>query len=102
MALIFYLSLRKTTPGEQLFAHFDKVSHFFAYAFMSFLLHLVLEKKYAIRNFAICFFIGSFIEYLQSLTGYRYCEVNDLIANTLGAIFGIVLFKFPFFQKKLN
>ena len=80
----------------------DKVEHFLAYFGLSFLLYMALLfqkkskffKKYALRiTLSISFIYGIIDEVHQLLIPGRSCELNDFIADLLGAIFGLIVIK---------
>jgi len=76
----------------------DKYGHFIAYFLLSF------SWLYALRNFPrkkfkeylIVFFLisyGIIIEVLQGvLTSYRQADIYDIIANSAGVLFAVILF----------
>ncbi|MDT0605666.1 VanZ family protein [Croceitalea rosinachiae] len=83
--------------------HMDKMVHFTFYGVMVILGTLFLKEKtkksfQAKRDvkrmflFALCY--GIFIEVLQYLMPFdRAAEIWDVLANTLGAFFGVLLIK---------
>lgn len=87
----------------------DKLAHFLAYfvfAIVWFLFLFFSEKRKEnfkqslIKSFLICFLFGGMMELLQMLlTSYRSAEWNDMLANTSGTIFAVVLLKV--FENKL-
>lgn len=97
--VIGYLSLKKVQNTSIGLPHSDKVFHTIAY----FLLGLTwllsfpksLEKKslkYAIVCF--CMIYGIVIEVFQGvLTTYRTASLLDVVANTIGVIVAMILFK---------
>jgi len=93
--LTFYLSLRQTAGAAAPFLHFDKVCHFSIYCFLAYY-HRNLFPK--IKNYWIFLFfcsMGVAIEFLQKMTGYRFFERGDILANSLGILFGqFGLYKF--------
>lgn len=88
------------------FAHSDKVIHFIFYTILTVLMIPVFVKK---GNYMLAFivsgvfsvFSGLFFEYLQycMLVG-RTASITDIIANTLGSIFGIFVYNL-FIKKKI-
>ncbi len=91
-------------PKHQLFFDgFDKVVHFGFYSIMSFLWIAgfkrqnnstkIRDKAFLIGSL-LSFSIGLFTEVAQELfTKNRYFELLDLIANGIGCIFGIIIFR---------
>ena len=63
----------------------DKVSHSFAYGALFYLAAKTYKDRYSSTVIAVLvFLLGSLVEVLQSMTGYRSGEVYDILANTLG------------------
>lgn len=75
--------------------NFDKVLHAFAYGTLS-LFWLIATQKLN-KQFIVlssCVIYGTVIEFLQSeLTNYRTGDLYDVLANTLGVIFGYLFFE---------
>ena len=78
----------------------DKVVHFTFYAFFAifwflYLQNIVSNTKLFLTVFAFSVSFGIAIEICQSLfTVSRQGDILDVIANTLGALFGLTLIKF--------
>ena len=105
-ALVIILSL---VPSSNVsldnfqFKGVDKVAHFIMYTLLALFWAIGLKRQniyVGIRRYAFQIsFLGGFsmsviIEFLQEYAVYtRSFEVLDLIANGIGCIFGIVLFK---------
>lgn len=105
-ALVVILSL---VPSSNVSLHdiqienVDKVAHFIMYTFMSLLWVIALKRQniyVGLRRYALqiivfgTFSISVVIEFIQEYAVVsRSFEVLDLIANGIGCIFGIVLFK---------
>jgi VanZ family protein len=95
---IVYLSLT-SRPVELYHAdNFDKVQHGFAYAVLAVFTFLALDawglgqfKSPVV--FLFCSFIGGGLEILQFYSG-RMMDLNDFIADTVGAITGILIIRF--------
>ncbi len=87
----------------------DKIGHYLAYFIFTmvwFLFFFFSEKRNEnfkqslIKSSVICFFYGGLMELLQMLlTNYRSPEWYDMLANTSGIIFAVVLLKV--FENKL-
>ena len=77
---------------------FDKVIHFFLYAFCGYFWCLVLRLNHnkitsILRSFSISLILGLVMEICQyAFTTYRSFEWNDVVANIIGAIIGVLLF----------
>lgn len=107
MALILYLSFAplKDWPQPGIFQklYLDKVVHFTMYALLSFLLlrsifqqQLKHTPRYATIITSLIFSagLGIAIEVLQPVfTMYRKFELMDMVANAVGAIAGVIVFK---------
>jgi len=100
----FYISLKQMSGGTPPFPHFDKFCHFTIYSLLAhYHCNLFLKlKKYWV--FIFFFAMGIMIEFLQGMTGYRFFELADIIANTLGVLFGqtILLKIFPDYIWRLD
>ncbi len=87
----------------------DKIGHYIAYfiftlIWFSFLFFSKRRnetfKQSMIRSAIICFLYGLLMELLQTLlTNYRSSEWYDVLANTSGIVFAVVLLKI--FENKL-
>ena len=70
----------------------DKIMHLLSYFVLS-ASFSVLIRYY--RNLVVMavglIAYGILLEYLQSLTGYRYMEVYDALANNVGVIAGLLI-----------
>ena len=79
----------------------DKFYHFVFYAIFAVLLKLSIRNK-KMNFFIICFVViyGIIIEILQGvLTTTRESDLFDVLANTLGAIVGLIGFQYVKKQK---
>lgn len=107
--VILYGSL---TSGNKLpdvhlfnFKHFDKIAHFILYlVFTITLYHAILKQSYRTKytklltTLFIAVFYGLLMESFQYIfTADRSPELLDALANTLGAITGVVIY--PLFVK---
>lgn len=76
--------------------HIDKLAHFLMYLFLSFFwvryLKIRFKRPYIGFIFSIC--VGILMEFIQGhyLPG-RFYEINDIIANIIGSIAGLVLYQ---------
>lgn len=78
--------------------HGDKLSHLAAYAILSFLLmHALnndLENLQWKKSLMIAAFYGLCMEFIQYLFYTdRHFDILDIIANIIGAILGIIIYK---------
>lgn len=105
---IFLILLLGLSPGDAMpdtdvwdFLSFDKIAHFFVFAVLSFLLIVGFTKQYSFKflrynaqTLAVVFSVlyGLLIELGQSVIPDRSLEYADLLANTIGALSGWVIF----------
>ena len=76
----------------------DKVEHFIAYLVASGYFLQILQTRHATRLALFLISYGLLIEFLQSLTSYRFFDVWDILANSLGILAGVLIgrkFKLP-------
>lgn len=99
--VILYLSLGNIhspqTPGLFNIPHLDKVVHFFLYGILCYLLMYeskqLKRKRHYLLFVAICLLYGIIIELLQINLAHRTGDIYDIIANGLGSITAVPLFK---------
>jgi len=87
----------------------DKIGHFVAYLIFTIVWFAFLFfskkrketfKQSIVKSAIICFLYGGLMELLQTLlTNYRSSEWYDVLANTSGIVFAVVLLKI--FENKL-
>ena len=74
----------------------DKLAHFLTYAILSAGFSLIVEQR---RSLWLILFgliaYGLLLEFLQGLTGYRYEDMADALANSLGVITGLGFYFTP-------
>ena len=74
----------------------DKLAHYLTYAILSAGFSLIVEQR---RSLWLILFgliaYGLLLEFLQGLTGYRYEDMADALANSLGVITGLVFYFSP-------
>lgn len=99
IALVVILSLMPAPPDPLAFEQRDKLSHFFAYAWLMLWfgqLYTVSPQRW---KFALVFVaLGIGVEFLQRLTPDRQFEVADMAANTGGVLIGWLLATTPLAQ----
>jgi len=98
VALVVYLSLTPHPP-ESLslpFPYADKLGHGLAYASLS-LWFCQIYQQARLRAAVIVALIalGITLEFLQGLSDYRTFEVADMVANSIGALLGLLLVHTP-------
>ena len=93
---------------DDILPYLDKVFHFFAYITLTLLWSIYAKKLYSktsinkiLTVIAILLTVyGIIIEVLQSkLTYTRMLEINDIVANSVGIAFGIIIIKYIFKHK---
>ena len=101
---IAYLSLMRMPKVEVIsFNNIDKLYHLFAYFTLSSCWLFSFYKKPSLKYIIIliCIIYGIIIEVLQdTLTLYRTGDYNDVLANTIGIILGLLVFNI--ILKKIN
>lgn len=78
-------------PDPRLSTGWDKGNHLLAFATLAFLGCWALRGHWLIVVIGLLGY-GVLIEVLQSLTGYRYAEWADLLADGLGILVGLGVF----------
>lgn len=97
--LVIYLSLGEGVSIKSSFTYTDKIMHFAAYFSLLvswFFACFGLQKgnPYEVLFIALgLVFLGILMEYLQyKLTTYRTLDFYDILANTLGIVFGVIVY----------
>ena len=112
-AIIFVLSV---VPGKDLpktdIIDFDFLCHVFFYMVLVFLFIIGFIKQYDYRfvryhpvvlAFSGCMFYGILIEIIQHFfCDGRFFDFKDILANFIGAIFGVTLFKVIYYKCLTN
>jgi glycopeptide antibiotics resistance protein len=103
--IILFLSL---TPGNEIphfnweIVPFDVIVHLAVYAVLSHSMLVgfnkqrdfpYLRKKASIIVIAITTVLGLLLEVMQIAVEGRFFDVKDIIANTIGVLFGVLAFK---------
>ena len=89
LALVAYVSLIPVTIDV---ADSDKLLHLVTYFLLSaFFTTLVQNARRLWRVVPGLILFGVLIEILQGLTGYRYLEIMDMLANSLGVLVGVLV-----------
>lgn len=89
VTLVSVLSLMPNPPEPFSFSYVDKVEHGMAYAALSLWfcqLYLGAHQRVVVALIAM----GVLIEILQGLSGYRYFEYADMLANSTGVLLGFL------------
>ena len=97
---VWFLSLMPLSVPVDTLQGGDKLGHLLAYFGMTYwFLHLADNKKLVLVLFIA---MGFVIELLQGLTGYRFFEWADLLANMAGVLMALIIFSvFKWRLKKL-
>lgn len=96
VGLVVYLSLIPHPPEPLSFPQSDKLEHGFAYASLSlWFCQLYLRGRQRIAVVVALVTLGVVIEILQGLSGYRYFEYADMLANSVGVLLGVLLARTP-------
>jgi len=69
----------------------DKFQHFLTYLVLSFYFCQVIKKQFFLHMVSLLLILGVVVEVLQSFTGYRFFDLWDIAANSLGVIIGCYL-----------
>ncbi len=85
---VFFLSLMPIPPQPFTFDFSDKLEHGLAYALLMLWFCQLYVGKARIRVLLSLVAMGVMIEYLQRMTGYRYFEYADMLANSIGVSLG--------------
>ncbi|WP_323757731.1 VanZ family protein [Roseivirga sp.] len=101
IVLAVLMLLPQDSFPESKLLSYDKIAHLGVFGILSFLVLLGkrnnknkvrLENKYLLSSLTICVVYGLVLELLQSVVPGRMTDIYDLLANTIGAIVGVVVF----------
>ncbi|HEY8888418.1 MAG TPA: VanZ family protein [Gallionella sp.] len=97
VGLVIYLSLTPHPPEPFSFSNADKLEHGIAYGSLA-LWFCQIYVSVRSRMIAIIALIGLGIglEFVQGWTGYRFFDVWDMVANSIGVMLGFLLVLTPF------
>jgi len=84
---VVYLSLTPEPPDVEV-AGADKLGHFFAYLMLMIWFCALYAGWPRVAHAVGLITLGVALEILQGMTAYRYPEVLDVVANTLGVACG--------------
>ena len=91
---IIYLSLIPHPPQPVNFQYSDYLEHALAYALLMLWFCQIYQKQAHRIRLALCLIaLGVSMEFLQRMTGYRYFEYMDMLANSAGVLLGWALAK---------
>ena len=69
----------------------DKISHYIAYFFLTINALIITQKRKYILAILLVILYGIIIEGLQSFVPGRFPSYNDVIANSLGTLSGLII-----------
>lgn len=88
-ALIVWLSLA-SQPPQPSFLLWDKAQHFLAYAALAGWFGAVYRRSVYFLIVAAAVALGIGLEFIQGWSGIRQFEPGDMVANSLGALAGVL------------
>lgn len=89
VSLVVYISLVPQPPAALEFDYGDKLGHLLAYGMLMIWFCQIYWKPGSRILIALALVaMGVGMEFLQGLSGYRYFEYGDMLANGLGVLFG--------------
>lgn len=90
MLLSFAIALAPAPELPSGIDHADKIAHFLAYLGLG-LLGLFAWPRHALAVFLVLLSHGALVEVAQSLTGHRYGDVWDWLADASGALAALLI-----------
>lgn len=89
VATVFHVSLMPSPPQPVSFEFADKLEHGLAYAFlMLWFCQIYQPPGWRLLVAVLLLAMGVGIEFLQGITGYRFFEYADMLANSTGVLLG--------------
>jgi VanZ family protein len=90
-SMLLVVAALSLTPAVPNIGGSDKLGHFLAYAALSIAFSVIIRQRLSLWRvlFGLIAF-GILMEYLQGLTGYRYADPEDALANSIGVVFGLL------------
>ena len=96
VGLVVYLSLTPHPPEPLSFPNADKLEHGFAYGSLAlWFCQIYLSTRSRWVTIAGLIGLGVGLEFVQGWTGYRFFDVWDMVANSIGVLFGFLLVLTP-------
>jgi len=90
-AVLGLVALLSLLPSPDIGAN-DKLMHFITYFALSAGFTTLVNRNYKLLWVASGLILyGILLEFLQGLTGYRYLELADMLANSTGVLCGLLL-----------
>jgi glycopeptide antibiotics resistance protein len=92
--LVVFFSLSPKPPEVIEFEQGDKFGRLVAYlSLMLWFANIYPGRKQRISLSLAFFAMGAILEFLQGLSGYRTFQYSDIVANSMGILFGWLLAK---------
>jgi VanZ family protein len=92
VGLVIYLSLTPHPPEPLSFPGADKLEHAVAYGSLAlWFCQIYLSARSRTIMLALLIGLGIALEFVQGWTGYRDFEVWDMVADSVGVLFGLLL-----------
>jgi VanZ family protein len=92
IGLIVYLSLTPHPPEPLSFPDADKLEHGMAYGSLAlWFCQIYLSMRSRMIVLAALIGLGVGLEFVQGWTGYRFFDVWDMVANSIGVTLGFLL-----------
>lgn len=96
VAYVIYSSLTPS-PIHVDVNFFDKYAHTLGYfVLMGWFMQLYHVRKNILQCGVLLILMGVSLEFIQDLTGYRFFDIYDMMANTAGVLLAWSLSKTPF------
>jgi len=96
VAYVIYSSLTPS-PVHVDVSNFDKYAHTLGYfVLMGWFMQLYHVRKNISQCGVLLILMGVSLEFIQDLTGYRFFDIYDMMANTAGVLLAWSLSKTPF------
>jgi VanZ family protein len=90
-AQLLVVAVLSLTPALPNVGGSDKLGHFLVYLVLSTTFSLIIQQRKSLWWVLLGLIaFGVLMEYLQGLTGYRYADPKDAVANGIGVAFGLL------------
>ncbi|CAG0973703.1 hypothetical protein ANRL3_01667 [Anaerolineae bacterium] len=93
VGIVIWLSLTPLPPQPPGFLNWDKGQHVAAYACLMYWYGMGFGRHWRWPVFLVGLGVG--LEFLQGYGGFRSFDPFDMIANTIGVGFGLIVLKTP-------
>jgi VanZ family protein len=109
VGLVIFLSLTPHPPEPFTFSNVDKFEHTLAYASLALWFgQIYLSARSRMMAAVLLVGLGIGLEFVQRWTGFRYFDVWDMVAGSIGVLIGFLLARtalgrlFVFIEAKLR